>query len=52
MPAHVKSSLTGASVVLPVREGELALGTRQGVYLCEHRDRGGARRLTVTAWGE
>jgi secondary thiamine-phosphate synthase enzyme len=52
MPAHVKSSLTGASVVLPVREGELALGTWQGVYLCEHRDRGGARRLTVTAWGE
>jgi secondary thiamine-phosphate synthase enzyme len=52
MPAHVKSSLIGASVVLPVREGELALGTWQGVYLCEHRDRGGARRLTVTAWGE
>lgn len=52
MPAHVKSSLIGASVVLPVREGELVLGTWQGVYLCEHRDRGGARRLTVTAWGE
>jgi secondary thiamine-phosphate synthase enzyme len=52
MPAHVKSSLTGASLVLPVRDGSLALGTWQGVYLCEHRDRGGARRLTITAWGE
>ena len=45
MPAHIKSSLTGASLVLPVRGGRLALGTWQGIYLCEHRDRGGARSL-------
>jgi secondary thiamine-phosphate synthase enzyme len=52
MPAHVKSSLTGNSLTIPVRDGELALGTWQGIYLCEHRDSGGARRLLVTAWGE
>jgi secondary thiamine-phosphate synthase enzyme len=52
MPAHIKSSLTGASLVLPVREGRLALGTWQGIYLCEHRDHGGARRVLVTAFGE
>lgn len=52
MPAHIKSSLTGASLVLPVRDGRLALGTWQGIYLCEHRDRGGARRLLATLHGE
>jgi secondary thiamine-phosphate synthase enzyme len=52
MPAHIKSSLTGASLLLPVRDGRLALGTWQGIYLCEHRERGGARRLLVTLWGE
>jgi secondary thiamine-phosphate synthase enzyme len=52
MPAHVKASLTGSSLVLPVRDGRLALGTWQGVYLCEHRDSGGSRRLVVTAFGE
>ena len=52
MPAHIKSSLTGASLVLPVRQGSLALGTWQGIYLCEHRNAGGARRLVVTLWGE
>jgi secondary thiamine-phosphate synthase enzyme len=52
MPAHVKSSLTGNSLTLPIRDGELALGTWQGIYLCEHRDAGGPRRLIVTAWGE
>jgi secondary thiamine-phosphate synthase enzyme len=52
MPAHIKASLTEASLVLPVREGRLALGTWQGIYLCEHRDRGGARTLIVTAFGE
>jgi len=52
MPAHVKASLLGPSLTLPVREGELALGTWQGIYLCEHRDRGGARRLVATLWGE
>jgi secondary thiamine-phosphate synthase enzyme len=52
MPAHIKSSLTGASLVLPVRDGRLALGTWQGIYLCEHRDDGGPRRVLVTAFGE
>jgi secondary thiamine-phosphate synthase enzyme len=52
MPAHIKSSLLGASLVLPIQNGRLALGTWQGIYLCEHRDRGGPRRLLVTAWGE
>jgi secondary thiamine-phosphate synthase enzyme len=52
MPAHVKSSLTGSSLMLPVSGGRLALGTWQGIYLCEHRDSGGARSLLVTAWGE
>jgi secondary thiamine-phosphate synthase enzyme len=52
MPAHIKASLTGSSLVLPVRDGRLALGTWQGIYLCEHRDRGGSRRVLVTIWGE
>ena len=52
MPAHIKSSLLGASLVLPVRDGRLALGTWQGIYLCEHRDDGGARRVLVTAFGD
>ena len=52
MPAHVKASLMGFSVTLPVRDGRLALGTWQGIYLGEHRDRGGARRLIATLTGE
>jgi secondary thiamine-phosphate synthase enzyme len=52
MPAHIKASLLGPSLTLPVRDGRLALGTWQGVYLCEHRDRGGPRSLLVTVWGE
>ena len=52
MPAHIKSSLTGFSLVLPVSEGALALGTWQGIYLCEHRDDGGPRKVLVTAFGE
>jgi secondary thiamine-phosphate synthase enzyme len=52
MPAHIKASLTGASLVLPVRDGRLALGTWQGIYLCEHRDSGGPRRLVLTAFGD
>lgn len=52
MPAHIKSSLTGASLLLPVSAGRLALGTWQGVYLCEHRDDGGSRTLVATLWGE
>jgi secondary thiamine-phosphate synthase enzyme len=52
MPAHIKASLLGPSLSLPVRDGALALGTWQGVYLCEHRDDGGARSLLATLWGE
>jgi secondary thiamine-phosphate synthase enzyme len=52
MPAHLKSSLLGSSVIIPIRNGVLALGTWQGIYLCEHRNEGGERRLVVTVWGE
>ena len=52
MPAHIKASLLGFSLTLPVRDGGLALGTWQGIYLCELRDSGGARRLTATLHGE
>ena len=52
MPAHVKASMIGCSVTVPIREGRLALGTWQGIYLCEHRDRAGGRRLVLTAHGD
>jgi secondary thiamine-phosphate synthase enzyme len=52
MPAHIKASLTGASVTIPISRGALALGTWQGIYLCEHRDNGGPRRVVFTAFGE
>jgi secondary thiamine-phosphate synthase enzyme len=52
MPAHIKASLLGPSLTLPVRDGGLALGTWQGIYLCEHRDHGGSRSLTLTLSGE
>ncbi|HEU4706437.1 MAG TPA: secondary thiamine-phosphate synthase enzyme YjbQ [Solirubrobacterales bacterium] len=52
MPAHVKAALLGPSLTLPVRDGQLALGTWQGLYLCEHRDHGGPRTVLATAWGE
>jgi secondary thiamine-phosphate synthase enzyme len=52
MPAHVKASLLGPSLTLPIAAGRLALGTWQGIYLCEHRDHGGARSLVATVWGE
>jgi len=48
MPAHIKASLMGPSLTLPVSGGRLALGTWQGIYLCEHRDRGGAREVVAT----
>jgi secondary thiamine-phosphate synthase enzyme len=51
MPAHVKAALLGPSLTLPVSAGRLALGTWQGIYLCEHRDRGGPRSVVATAWG-
>jgi secondary thiamine-phosphate synthase enzyme len=52
MPAHVKASMLGPSLQLPVRDGGLALGTWQGIYLCELRDHGGSRSLTATLFGE
>lgn len=52
MPAHIKAALFGPSLTLPVSRGELALGTWQGIYLCEHRNRGGARTMLATLWGE
>ena len=52
MPAHIKASLLGPSLTLPVSDGRLALGTWQGVYLCEHRNQGGPRRLLATLQGE
>ena len=52
MPAHVKASLLGPSLTLPVGDGRLRLGTWQGIYLCEHRERGGERRMVATLWGE
>ena len=51
MPAHAKSSIIGASVTVPVRNGRLALGTWQGIYLCEHRDRPRDRSLIITLIG-
>ena len=51
MPAHIKASMMGSSVTIPITSGRLKLGTWQGIYLCEHRDRGGQRRLVVTAIG-
>lgn len=52
MPAHVKASMLGASLQIPVREGRLALGTWQGITLCEHRDHAGSRRLVLTLMGD
>ena len=52
MPAHIKAALLGPSLTLPVSDGRLALGTWQGIYLCEHRDRGAPRSIVATAFGE
>jgi secondary thiamine-phosphate synthase enzyme len=52
MPAHVKAALLGSSLMIPVNRGRLVLGTWQGIYLCEHRNHGGPRRLTLTLQGE
>jgi secondary thiamine-phosphate synthase enzyme len=52
MPAHVKSSLMGCSVQVPIGGGKLLLGTWQGIYLCEFRNHGGPRKLVLTAFGE
>ena len=52
MPAHLKAVLLGSSLTIPISGGRLALGTWQGIYLCEHRDDGGLRRLVVTLTGQ
>ena len=52
MPAHLKASLLGCSLNIPITNGQLRLGTWQGIYLCEHRDHGGSRRVVVTVQGE
>ena len=52
MPAHIKSSLLGNSVTIPITNGRINAGTWQGIYLCEHRNYGGSRQLVLTAYGE
>lgn len=52
MTSHIKSSLLGHSLSIPIQRGRLSLGTWQGIYLCEHRNRGGSRKLMVTVFGE
>ena len=52
MPAHIKTSLLGNSLVIPITNGKVNLGTWQGIYLCEHRNHGGNRRLIITLLGE
>ena len=52
MPAHIKSSLIGPDITLPVKDGRISLGTWQGIYICEHRNHGSSRKLILTIWGE
>ena len=52
MPAHLKAAMLGSSLTIPIHSGRPALGTWQGIYLCEHRNYGGQRNLIITAWGE
>ena len=52
MPAHIKSSLLGCNLVIPISEGHFKMGTWQGIYLCEHRNNGGGRKITITVNGE
>ena len=52
MPAHIKASMLGSSVTIPIAQGRLLLGTWQGIYLCEHRNHGGSRRLVATLNGD
>ncbi|HVO74467.1 MAG TPA: secondary thiamine-phosphate synthase enzyme YjbQ [Ignavibacteriaceae bacterium] len=52
MPAHIKASILGASLTIPITEGNLNLGTWQGIYLCEHRSSGGTRNIVATFYGE
>ena len=52
MPAHIKASLLGASVTIPITNGKLNMGIWQGIYLCEHRNYGGSRKIVITAFGD
>jgi len=52
MPAHIKSSIIGSSIQVPITDGSVNLGTWQGIYLCEHRNHSGPRKLILTVWGE
>ncbi|WP_339941631.1 secondary thiamine-phosphate synthase enzyme YjbQ [uncultured Rhodopirellula sp.] len=52
MPAHVKASMMGASVMIPITDGRLQVGIWQGIYLCEHRDHAGGRNVVITVMGE
>lgn len=52
MPAHIKSTLIGSSLTIPITNGKLNLGTWQGIYLCEHRNHAGSRKIVVTIFGE
>ncbi|PID59358.1 MAG: hypothetical protein CR986_06330 [Ignavibacteriae bacterium] len=52
MPAHIKSSMLGASLTVPIKNGRFNLGTWQGIYLCEHRNNGGPRKVVITVMGE
>lgn len=52
MPAHIKSTLIGSTLTIPISDGRFNLGTWQGIYLCEHRDHGGRRKLVITLFGE
>ena len=52
MTSHIKSSILGSSLTIPITNGELNLGTWQGIYLCEHRNHGGKRKIVVTIYGE
>jgi secondary thiamine-phosphate synthase enzyme len=51
MPAHIKASILGASLSIPVNRGQLRMGTWQGIYLCEHRNHGSSRRIVATLFG-
>jgi secondary thiamine-phosphate synthase enzyme len=52
MPAHAKAAILGSDLLIPVERGMLALGTWQGIYLCEHRNHGGRRKLILSLWGD
>ena len=52
MPAHIKSSILGNSISVPIKKGALDLGTWQGIFLCEHRNNGGSRNIIITVYGD